>query len=199
MKTWNIGVVGAGLIADFQARAVNDIPNAKLIGFCDKVHVHAKKLAEKYNCRAFEDYLQMAQSDDIDILVIATPSGFHMEPTIAGAQNGKHVLCEKPLEVSLERIDEMIAAHEKAGTKLGGIFPYRFNETLGVLKKAIEFFARSEGIMLDPVYTGRAAAGLLGLLSSGFFNKDTNEEINILFWHTGGTPALLSRDYEAIW
>lgn len=138
MKTWNIGVVGAGLIADFHAKAVNDIANAKLIGFCDIVPEHANKLADKYSCRTFDDYMQMARTDDIDILAIATPSGLHMEPTIAAAQHGKHVLCEKPMEVTLDRINAMIAAHDKAGTKLGGIFPYRYNDTLAVLKKAID-------------------------------------------------------------
>ena len=53
----------------------------------------------------------MVKSDEIDIVTIATPSGFHMEPTIAAAQAGKHVICEKPLEITLERIDAMIDAH----------------------------------------------------------------------------------------
>ncbi len=138
MKTWNIGVVGAGLIADFHARAVNDIDNAKLVGFCDSGSGHAKELADKYSCRAFANYEEMVDADDIDILAIATPSGFHMEPTVAAAQAGKHVICEKPLEVTLERIDAMIDAHDKAGTQLGGIFPYRFNDAIAPLRKAID-------------------------------------------------------------
>ncbi len=69
----------------------------------------------------------------------------------------------------------------------------------GAEKNAIEFFARNEGILLDPVYTGRAAAGLLDLHQSGFFREGKGEPINILFWHTGGTPALLSRNYESLW
>jgi predicted dehydrogenase len=138
MKKWNIGVVGAGLIADFHARAINDIPNAQLIGFCDGGSGRAKKLAEKYSCRAFKDYLQMAQSPDIDILAIATPSGFHLEPALAAAENKKHVICEKPIEITLERIDAMIEAHAKSGTILGGIFPNRFNSAVAPLKEAIK-------------------------------------------------------------
>jgi UDP-N-acetyl-2-amino-2-deoxyglucuronate dehydrogenase len=137
MKTWNFGIVGAGLIADFHARAIGDIPNTKLIGCCDKIADRAKKLADKYGVRAFEDYEQMLQSDDIDIVTIATPSGFHAEPTIAAAGEGKHVICEKPLEITLERIDLMIEAHEKAGTRLGGIFPYRFNDMMVPIREAI--------------------------------------------------------------
>ncbi len=138
MKTWNFGIIGSGLIADFHARAINDIPNAGLIGCCDKIQERAKKLAGKYGVRAFESYEQMLASDEIDIVTIATPSGFHMEPTVAAAEAGKHVICEKPLEITLERIDAMIAAHEKSGTRLGGIFPYRFNDGMKPLREAIK-------------------------------------------------------------
>jgi len=137
MKTWNFGIVGAGLIADFHARAIGDIPNAKLIGCCDKVPEKAKSLADKFNVQAFDGYDDMLKSEKIDIVTIATPSGFHMEPTVAAAECGKHVLCEKPMEITLERIDAMIEAHEKSGTRLGGIFPYRFNDMMVPLREAI--------------------------------------------------------------
>jgi predicted dehydrogenase len=137
MKTWNFGIIGAGLIADFHAKAIGDIPNAKFAGCCDKMPEKAKILADKYNARTFADYQQMLESDDIDIVTIATPSGFHAEPSIAAAEAGKHVICEKPLEITLERIDSMIAAHQKSGTYLGGIFPYRFNDMMAPIRDAI--------------------------------------------------------------
>jgi UDP-N-acetyl-2-amino-2-deoxyglucuronate dehydrogenase len=120
MKTWNFGIIGAGLIADFHARALGDIPNAKLVGCCDKIADRAEKLAEKFGVRAFKDYQQMLDSDEIDIVTIATPSGFHAEPTIAAAEAGKHVICEKPLEITL-----------------GGIFHYRFNDMMTPIREAI--------------------------------------------------------------
>ena len=137
MKTWNFGIVGAGLIADFHARAIGDIPNAKLTACCDNIPEKAKALADKYGVTAFGSYEEMVASDDVDIVTIATPSGFHMEPAIAAAEAGKHVICEKPMDITLERIDAMIAAHKKNNTKLGGIFPYRFNEGMGPLREAI--------------------------------------------------------------
>ena len=63
MKTWNFGIVGAGLIADFHARSLGDMPNAKLIGCCDKIPERAKELAEKHGVRVFDDYEQMVESD----------------------------------------------------------------------------------------------------------------------------------------
>ena len=58
-------------------------------------------------------------------------------------------------------------------------------------KKAIRLFAQKEGLLLDPVYTGRAAAGMIDLISKGFFKT----EETVLFWHTGGTPALFAGQY----
>ena len=137
MKTWNFGIVGAGLIADFHAKAIAEIPNAKLVACCDVVFDKAKKLADKFGVKAFESYKEMLKLKEIDIVTIATPSGLHKEPTIAAAKAGKHVICEKPLDITLKRIDAMIEAHEKSGTRLGGIFPYRFNDAMVHLREAI--------------------------------------------------------------
>jgi D-cysteine desulfhydrase family pyridoxal phosphate-dependent enzyme len=64
-----------------------------------------------------------------------------------------------------------------------------------VEKEAIQLFAGLEGLLLDPVYTGRAAAGLVDLIKQGkFSNKET-----VLFWHTGGTPALFADRYQEVW
>jgi len=138
MKVWNFGIIGAGLIADFHAKAVQSLPNARLTGITGTNIIKARKLAEKYNCRAYENITEMLKRADIDIVTIATPSGAHMEPAIEAARAGKHVLCEKPLEITLERIDRMIEVHEKAGTKLGGIFNYRYNEPVRLLKSAVD-------------------------------------------------------------
>ena len=61
-----------------------------------------------------------------------------------------------------------------------------------VERESIQLFAKYEGLLLDPVYTGRAAAGLIDLIRRGFFKK----EETILFWHTGGQPALFAEKYQ---
>jgi 1-aminocyclopropane-1-carboxylate deaminase/D-cysteine desulfhydrase-like pyridoxal-dependent ACC family enzyme len=58
-------------------------------------------------------------------------------------------------------------------------------------REAVKLFARCEGLLLDPVYTGRAAAGLIDLIRNGFFKRDQT----VLFWHTGGQPALFADKY----
>jgi 1-aminocyclopropane-1-carboxylate deaminase/D-cysteine desulfhydrase-like pyridoxal-dependent ACC family enzyme len=61
-------------------------------------------------------------------------------------------------------------------------------------REAIRLFARSEGLLLDPVYTGRAAAGMIDLIRKGYFTPDET----VLFWHTGGTPALFAEKYQEL-
>lgn len=138
MKVWNFGIIGAGMVADFHAKSIQHLPNAKLIGICGAGSGRAAALAEKYQCREYPDYQTLLRDPGIDIVTIATPSGLHMDPSIEAARQGKHVLCEKPLEITLERIDKIIEAHSKAGTRLGGFFNYRYTDVVKVLKEAID-------------------------------------------------------------
>jgi UDP-N-acetyl-2-amino-2-deoxyglucuronate dehydrogenase len=138
MGTWNFGIVGTGLIADFHAKAIQSLPDTKLVAISGRTMEKALKLADKYNCKAYDDYNEMMADTGIDIITIATASGFHLEPAVEAALRGKHVICEKPLEITLKRIDRMIEAHDEAGTHLGGIFNFRYNDSVKVLKEAID-------------------------------------------------------------
>ena len=132
------GIIGAGSIAETHAKALKEVDEAELTGFCDNGSGRASKLAVKYNCEAFHDYKDMITNGDIDVALIASPSGTHMEPAVLAAEHGIHVLCEKPLEITLKRTDRMIQAHKKNNTYLGGIFNYRFDKPVSFIKKAIE-------------------------------------------------------------
>jgi predicted dehydrogenase len=94
-------------------------------------------LALQCGCAAFRSFEEMVESDQVDLVTIATPSGCHLEPALAAARAGKPALCEKPLETTLDRIDAMIAAHRKAGTLLGGIFQNRFGDAAAPLEEAV--------------------------------------------------------------
>lgn len=137
MRIWRIGIAGTGMISDFHARAIESLPNARLAGFANIRAEGARVMAGKYGVKAFESISSMLQSDELDIVMIATPSGAHMEHAVEAARCGKHVLCEKPIEISLGRIDAMIEAHRKAGTCLGGIFNFRFEETTRIIREAV--------------------------------------------------------------
>ena len=132
------GIIGCGMIANFHARAINDIRGARIAGCFDMVPAAADRLAASTGCRAYHDLKAMLQDPAIDVVTIGTPSGAHMEPAIQAARAGKHVVVEKPLEVTLKRCDRIIDACDKAGVVLSTIFPSRFHESSQQVKRAIE-------------------------------------------------------------
>ncbi len=138
MSNYRFGILGLGMIADFHAKAINALDNATLSCACSRSMDKARKFSDSYGCVPYDDLEAMLNNDDLDVVTICTPSGAHMEAAIACARAGKHVICEKPLEVTLERVDRMIAAHNEAGTMLCGIFPYRFNDVTVTIEKAVK-------------------------------------------------------------
>jgi predicted dehydrogenase len=137
-KQYGFGVIGTGMIGEFHAQAIEGLANGRLVAVCDQIEPKVKEFAAKHKCDAYTDFKEMLERDDIDVVTISTPSGAHMEPAVAAAEAGKHAIVEKPVEITLERIDRVLAAHDKAGTTIGGVFNGRFTETAGLLKKAVD-------------------------------------------------------------
>ena len=132
------GIIGCGMISRFHARAINEIKGAKLVACYDHVGAASQRLGKEFDIEYHTDLDAMLQDDRIDVVTICTPSGAHMEPAVAAARRGKHVIVEKPLEITLKRCDKMIAACEKNGVTLATIFPSRFHHCSQLLKKAID-------------------------------------------------------------
>jgi predicted dehydrogenase len=132
-------IVGCGMIARFHARALAEVPGAKLLALVSRNAANARKLAEAQQ-QALDIYTDLApalQRPDIQIVIVTTPSGAHLEPAVAAARAGKHVVVEKPLEITPERCDRIIDACDQNGVKLCTIFPSRFHDANLELKKAV--------------------------------------------------------------
>lgn len=125
------------MIAQFHAKAVEAMPNARLIGCYDAVPDRAVAFGQKNNCLSYADLDEMLANRDIDVVTVCTPSGLHLEPALAAARAGKHLLVEKPLEITLERCDQLIRTCEQNKVQLGSILPSRFSGANLELKKAI--------------------------------------------------------------
>lgn len=148
-KCYGFAVVGTGLIARVHAAAIQSLDHGHLVAVCSRDAARAARFAADFGCQPFADFQSMLMCKDIDILVIATPSGTHMEATVAAARRGIHVLCEKPLDITLPRIDQMIAAHQAAGTQLGCTFQLRYMPALKPIRDAL-----SEGRFGTLTYAG---------------------------------------------
>jgi UDP-N-acetyl-2-amino-2-deoxyglucuronate dehydrogenase len=150
-KEVRFGIVGCGMISEFQADALKKIPGARLTAFCDEVRAAAEARAGRFGGKVYTDYRELAASAEVDAVSICTPSGAHLEPALAAARAGKHLMVEKPLEITPERVDQVIAACREAGVKLGAIFPRRFMDSSRALKAAIDA-GRFGTIVLGDVY-----------------------------------------------
>ena len=137
MAKHGFGIVGCGMIARFHAAAIADLRGSRVVAAADMIEASARRFGTDIGCDPCTDYRDMLKRNDIDIVTVCTPSGAHCEAAVAAAKAGKHVLVEKPLEVTLARCDRIINACEKAGVKLGTIFPSRFSDAAGLVKKTI--------------------------------------------------------------
>jgi predicted dehydrogenase len=135
-----VAIVGCGMIARFHARALADVPHTKLVALVSRSTASAQKLAEelKQDLALYTDLEQALARRDVHIIIITTPSGAHLEPAVAAAKAGKHVVVEKPLEITSARCDAIIAACEANKVQLCTIFPSRFGDANRELKKATE-------------------------------------------------------------
>ncbi|OJW22231.1 MAG: oxidoreductase [Planctomycetales bacterium 71-10] len=140
MAEHGIGIVGCGMIAEYHARAVNEIDGARVVGAYSRTRANAEKIAgiAGHDCQTYDDLGAMLRRPDLDVVCICTPSGAHMEPAVQAARAGKHVVVEKPLEIDLPRCDAILNACDEAGVRLCAIFPSRFSPANVRLKEAIE-------------------------------------------------------------
>ena len=132
------GIVGCGMISNFHAKALSEIPDAELVACYDMFSEAADRFAGEQGCKAYHELDAMLADDNVQVVTICTPSGAHEEPAVAAAKAGKHLLVEKPLEITLAKCDAIINACDEAGVKLGTIMPSRFSPANQAVKSAIE-------------------------------------------------------------
>ena len=135
------GIVGCGMIARFHARALAEIPEARIAALVSRSPGNGEKLLQETNtpaCPVFPDLDSALKAPGVDVVVITTPSGAHMEAAVAAAQAKKHVVVEKPLDITAERCDRIIEACDANAVKLCTIFPSRFADSSTTLKSAVE-------------------------------------------------------------
>lgn len=126
------------MIANFHAKAIDAMEDGELHSFYGRRQEAVDELVAEHGGKGYTDLDEFLADPELEIVTIATPSGAHLEPALAAAAAKKHVVCEKPLEVTPERIDQMIAACEENGVTLSGIFNRRFMPAIDAFKKAAD-------------------------------------------------------------
>ena len=197
-KTYRLGILGIGGIATMHANAIGDLPNATLVSGCCRTKEKGEKFASQFGCRWYEDCEEMLDREKPDAVTIATPSGAHLEPAKACAERGVHVLCEKPLEITTRRVDEMIEAAKRGGIVLGGIFQSRLDPALNVIRAAVaegRFGRLSIGAVYTPwwrddaYYAPDRWQGTQALDGGGALMNQSIHGVDALQWLIGGAEG----------
>jgi predicted dehydrogenase len=188
------GIIGCGLISKFHARAIQSIPGAQLVGCVSRRQESAASFANEFGgtpCSSLEELLGLPQ---LDAVAVCTPSGEHLNGILAAARAGKHVVVEKPLEITPERCDEAISACAQAGVHLAVAFQSRFHQAAIELKNAIE--GRRFGVFCladayvkwyrtQRYYDGGAWRGTWDLDGGGALMNQAIHSVDLLLWLMG--------------
>ncbi len=139
--TFGFAIIGCGMIARFHCKAIGDIPGARIIALIGRTKESAQKLAAEMglvDVLCTDSLTDGLAAPGVDALIVTTPSGAHKDAATTAAKAGKHVVVEKPLEITSDRCTAIMDACERAGVSLCTIFPSRFGDANLELKAAID-------------------------------------------------------------
>ncbi|HLP24921.1 MAG TPA: Gfo/Idh/MocA family oxidoreductase, partial [Acidobacteriota bacterium] len=195
------GIIGGGMIAGFHAQAIARTSGARLIGVADRSVEAAKRFAAQHDLPFVTgDVAALVARPDIQIVCVTTPSGAHLEPALAAIEAGKHVIVEKPLEITTARADRLIQAAEARGVLLAPIFQARFGVGAQRVKAAIDSGRLGRLVLASAYvkwhrdatyYTGWK--GTLALDGGGAIINQAIHGLDLLQWFAGVPEEVFAR------
>jgi predicted dehydrogenase len=183
-------------------RSIEMASGARLVAVCDVDEERLKPTAEEYGCKAYVDYTELLQDEEIDVVNIATPSGMHAQVGIPAAEAGKHLIVEKPADIVTDRIDALMQAGQKNGVKVAGIFQARFDalnlrvrNTIqeGRLGKMIGVHGHLPWYRLQSYYEGRHGSwkGTWNMDGGGSLMNQGVHTVDLLQWLIGRVESVM--------
>lgn len=156
-KPLRVGLIGAGMIGQLRARAVLQLPTLRLTAVADQVSERARRIAALAgNVQVYTDCVAMLEDDRIDAIILSTPPSSHEPLGLACLASGKHLLCEKPLAISVAGCEAMIRAAEQKGVCLATGFNLRYTRAAMLAR---ELFDNGDIGSLDHIRAFHGHAG----------------------------------------
>ena len=182
-ETVGFGVIGLGM-GNVRARCIHETQGAKLVAVAELNEERGQKAASEYGVEWYKDYRQLLDRSDIDVINVMTPSGTHADFAIEAARAGKHVITTKPIEVTLDRADQMINACHEAGVILAIDFEARYMAENVRVKQAVD--------------EGRLGRMILGEVRLKWCRNDAYYEGWHGTWQYDGGGALINQSVHQI-
>ena len=138
MEAPGIGIVGLGAVSELHATAVRAIGDKRLVACCSRDAAKAAAFAAKHGCTAYSSLKEFLSHLGWTSWPLPLPQAFTSSPALAAIAAGKHLIIEKPLEISLDRCDQLIEAAERRRVIVSGIFQSRYNPVSQAIKDALD-------------------------------------------------------------
>ncbi|PWU25013.1 MAG: oxidoreductase [Candidatus Rokuibacteriota bacterium] len=192
------GIVGLGMVADFHAQAISALSGAALVGVATRNAEKARAFAVKHRVPFHTtDTAALVARPDVDVVCVTTPSGAHLEPSLAAIRAGKHLVVEKPIEITTARADEILRTADSAGVRVASIFQGRFGDGARRVKAALDA-GRLGRLVLASAYVKwhrpaeyyAVPRGLYANDGGGAVMNQAIHGIDLLVWFVG-MPALV--------
>ncbi|HPA87948.1 MAG TPA: Gfo/Idh/MocA family oxidoreductase [Bacteroidales bacterium] len=161
---YNISIAGCGKVAHLHAKAIMNIPGARLSGVWSRSRESADRFASQYNTKAWSEIKEMVYENQTDLVIVCTPHPFHRQPATEAASAGANVLVEKPLAADLRDCDAIIEACRENDVKLGVISQRRWYSPVLRVRNAID-----EGKIGNPAL---ASVTMLGWRDKAYYEAD---------------------------
>jgi len=193
------GIIGGGVIGPTHAQAIGRLPDAELVAVADVVPEKARELAEKFSVTPYQDSSEMLAKEHLDIVNVCTPSGLHGEYAIQAMRAGCHVMVEKPMEITLAKIDEMLRVQQETGRKLAVISQHRFDPAAQQVHNLLEEQAFGKLVLgnasvpwwrAQKYYDSGAWRGTWQLDGGGVLMNQSIHSIDLLQWLMGRVKSI---------
>ena len=151
VRTFGFAIVGLGVIAPAHARAIAGLPNARLRAVVDTTPELARQRAAEWSVDGYTELEPVLARSDVDVVCVCVPSGLHAEVGVQAARAGKHVVVEKPIDVTLAAADRLIAAARDNGVALSVISQRRWDPGIRRLRAALDAGRLGRPILGDAI------------------------------------------------
>jgi len=203
-------VIGLGMGRQ-RSRIIAQTEGARLAVVCDLNEERAKEFTQELDVPYTLDHHEAIERDDVEVVLVMTPTGAHAPVAIDAAKAGKHVVTTKPLEVTVERCDQVIQACDEAGVVLAVDFEARYHPDMGLVKRAIDQGALGRLIFGEAVlkwyrsqryYDQGGWRGTWQMDGGGSLMNQSIHPIDLLLWFMGdvkrvvGYTGILAHEIE---
>lgn len=138
VKKLRVGLIGCGRVSVMHLVPIFELEETELAACCDIKKDRADKTAEKYGAKAYYDYTEMLDKENLDAVHICLPHHLHAKVACAAFERGIHVLCEKPMDVDLQSAESAVQKAKEKNVLYGVIFQCRYNNASQLVKKALD-------------------------------------------------------------